>query len=254
METLIYEKRKGVGFVTLNRPEHLNVLNRKVFCELNEFITILENDDGIGAVILTGAGEWAFSAGADVTELAALDGAGAAAYFAFGGAVLRKLEKMEKPVIAAINGYALGGGLELALACDIRVASDTALFGCPETGLGSIPGFGGTQRLPRLVGAAFAKEMIFTASPIDSHEALRRGLVNRVVPPGKLMEACRALASQMLKVSPAALAFAKKTVDEGLQKDLDSALEAERANAGRCHDGPEYKAFMNAFLNRLQKN
>ena len=233
--------------------KQLNALNRDVLAELDQLITVLENDSDINVVIITGSGERAFVAGADVGDLAVLDGKGAIEFNSYGSIIFRKLEKMEKPVIAAVNGYALGGGLELALACDIRIASENASFSNPETGLGSIPGFGATQRLPRLIGTGYAKEIIYSGIRINAQEAYRIGLVNHVVPLPELIPACEELANKILKVSPIAVSYAKKSINEGMQVDLDTGLEIEWTNTGYCHDGPEHKPFINAFINRTRK-
>jgi enoyl-CoA hydratase len=252
-ELILFEKKNRIGYVTINRPKQLNALNRNVLGELDKLISKLETDTEIGVVIITGSGEKSFIAGADVSELAVLDGAGAIEFNSYGSKIFRRLEKLEKPIIAAVNGYALGGGLELALACDIRVASENASFGNPEVTLGSIPGFGATQRLPRLIGTGLAKEIIFTSDRIDAQEAYRIGLVNHVVSLAELMETCEKLAGKILQASPIALKYAKKTIDEGMQVDLDTGLKIEYTNTGFCHDGPEHKTYINAFINRNKK-
>lgn len=252
-ELILFEKKNRIGYVTINRPKQLNALNRNVLGELDKLISKLETDTEIGVVIITGSGEKSFIAGADVSELAVLDGAGAIEFNSYGSKIFRRLEKLEKPIIAAVNGYALGGGLELALACDIRVASENASFGNPEVTLGSIPGFGATQRLPRLIGTGLAKEIIFTSARIDAQEAYRIGLVNHVVSLAELMETCEKLAGKILQASPIALKYAKKTIDEGMQVDLDTGLKIEYTNTGFCHDGPEHKTYINAFINRNKK-
>ena len=249
MNELFLARRGAVGILTFNRPEKLNALDERMLGLLGAAVSELEADDGMRALILTGTGR-AFIAGADVGELHAMDGAGAAAFNARGSAILRRLEKLKIPVVAAVNGYALGGGLELALAADMRIASEDAVFAAPETGLGQIPGFGGTQRLPRLIGAGLAKEMIFTGRRVGAAEALRIGLVNSVVPAAELMDAAMDLSQKIAGASAFALASAKRAIDEGLGLALDDALKLENALTGPCHDTAEQKQRTLAFLRR----
>ena len=253
MEYLLLEKKDSIGYLTINRPKQLNALSAAVLDELDEAVKVLETDDEIRVVIITGAGEKAFVAGADVKELHDAYCSDAIAFNRKGSMIFRRLEKMGKPVIAAINGYALGGGLELALSCDIRIAAENASFSNPETGLGQIPGFGATQRLPRLVGTGLAKEIIFSGRMIKAPEALSIGLVNRVVPVDELMTTCEDLAKMMLKKSQPALAAAKKVIDDGIQMSLDEGLQLEWYMTGPLHDTPEQKAFTQAFLDKSNK-
>ncbi|MEL7610468.1 MAG: enoyl-CoA hydratase-related protein [Bacillota bacterium] len=249
MGDLLLTKQEGVGIVTFNRPERLNALNARTLELFDGAIAELEKDDAVRAVILTGTGR-AFIAGADIAELYAMDSSRAIGFNGRGSKIFRRLERMPKPVIAAVNGYALGGGLELALAADIRIASENAVFASPEAGLGQSPGFGGTQRLPRLVGIGLAKEMIFTCRKIDAFEALRIGLVNRVVPPDELMPAAMDMARKICEASPFSIATAKRAIDEGLTLPFDDALELECKLSGACHDTEEQKRRTLAFLNR----
>jgi len=253
MEYLLLEKKDGIGYLTINRPKQLNALSSAVLEELDAAVTEIENDDEIRVVIVSGAGEKAFVAGADVQELHDAYCADAIAFNRKGSQIFRRIEKMPKPVIAAINGFALGGGLELALSCDIRIAAENAKFSNPETGLGQIPGFGATQRLPRLVGTGMAKEIILSGRMLRAPEALSIGLVNRVVAVEELMPACEELANMMLKNSPYALAAAKKVIDEGMQMSLDEGLQREWYMSGPLHETDEQKNRTQAFLDKSNK-
>jgi len=250
MEYLLLEKKNNIGYLTINRPKQMNALSSAVLDELDAVVTDLETDDEVKAVIITGAGEKAFVAGADIQELHDAHCAEAIAFNRKGSMIFRRLEKMGKPVIAAINGYALGGGLELALACDIRIASEKASFSNPETGIGQIPGFGATQRLPRLVGTGMAKEIILSGRRLKAPEALAIGLVNRVVAPEELMPACEELAAMIMKNSPYAVAAAKKVIDEGIQMSLDEGLQLEWYMSGPLHETDEQKNRTAAFLKK----
>ncbi|HEX2715023.1 MAG TPA: enoyl-CoA hydratase-related protein, partial [Candidatus Acidoferrales bacterium] len=214
-ENLLYEKRERIGFITFNRPKVLNALNRKTVEELGALLTHARDDSEVRTLILTGAGEKAFIAGADINELAqrtALDGK---EFSLFGQGVFHMLETMGKPSIAAINGYALGGGCELALACTIRIASRTAKLGQPEVKLGILPGYGGSQRLARLCGKGAAHELILTGEMISADEALRIGLLNRVLEPAELMPAAEALAKKIIANAPLAVKFAMEAIEHG---------------------------------------
>ena len=253
MEYILYDNKEGVGYITINRPKQLNALNCAVLAEFSTLLDTLEKDTSLRVIIITGSGEKSFIAGADVSELAVLDGPGAIEFNSYGSKIFRRLEKLQVPTIAAINGYALGGGLELALACDIRVAAENASFANPETGLGSIPGFGATQRLPRLIGPGYAKEIICSGVRINAEEAHRIGLVNHVVPLEGLLEKCEEIAKRIMKTSAIAVGYAKKAIDEGLEMCLDEGLALEWNYTGDCHDGPEHKPYINAFINRTKK-
>ena len=253
MENILLEKKDGIAFITINRPKQLNALNTAVINELGEALEEVEKDDAVRVVILTGSGEKSFVAGADIAEMSELTPEEATAFSKNGNMVFRKMETMPKPVIAAVNGYALGGGCEIAMACDFRIASEKAVFAQPETGLGIIPGFGGTQRLARLVGEGLAKEMIYTCNRIDAQEACRIGLVNRVVAPEELMDTCIKIASKIVKASKVAIATAKKCIGGGLQTDIDSGIALEYANFGGCFATVEQKEAMKAFLNKSKK-
>lgn len=233
--TLKVEKQEGIATVTIDRPQVLNALNATTLQELSDAFCALEQDSDIHVVILTGGGEKSFVSGADISELVPLDAVSAVPFAQRGQGVSNLIENLDRPVIAAINGYALGGGCELAMACDIRIASEKAKFGQPEVKLGIIPGYGGTQRLPRLVGKGKAMELILTGGMIDAREALRLGLVEKVVPPGTLMEAAREMAKAIIANGPLAVRAAKRAINRGLSMDLTSALCYEEAQfAASC--------------------
>lgn len=236
------------ALITLDRPEKLNALDSAALNELGTALDIIENDASARAVIVTGAGDKAFAAGADIAELATLAPAATPGFAARGLQLFRRLETFRKPVIAAINGFALGGGLELALACTFRIAADSARLGLPETRLGLIPGYGGTQRLPRLIGPSAALELILTGEPVSAAEALRLGLVDRVVPAAALLAEADTLVGRLAVPSAQAQAAALDAVRRGLDLPLDEALKHETrrfAQAAASDDGREGMA---AFL------
>lgn len=252
MEFVTYEAEGQIGLITICRPKALNALNSAVLGELDE---VLDNVDlqTIRALILTGAGEKSFVAGADIAEMSSLTKAEGEAFGKKGNDVFRKLEKFPIPVIAAVNGFALGGGCEIAMSCDIRICSDNAMFGQPETGLGITPGFGGTQRLARLIGAGMAKEMIYAARNISAEDAYRIGLVNKVYPQEELMPAARKLAESIARNAPIAVRNSKKAIDEGLQTDIDQAIVIEEKMFGDCFETADQKEGMSAFLERRKE-
>lgn len=232
-QNLVVTREENVAVVTFSRPRVLNALNKDTVAELSVAIDELGDDPNVRCIVLTGAGEKAFVAGADINELRAIpDVAHGAAFAAWGQSVLFKIENLSKPVIAAINGYALGGGCELAMACDIRIAADTARLGQPEINLGLIPGFGGTQRLVRLVGKGYAKLLTLTGDMISAQEALRVGLVDMVVPAAELMSKARELAGKIASKGPLALAYAKGCINVGAETDLNSACAYEASQFG----------------------
>lgn len=243
-----YKKEGDVGILTIDRPDALNALNSALLDELGRALDAVEPD--IRCLIITGAGEKAFVAGADITEMKDFDAAGAQLYADKGNLVFRKLELLPMPVIAAVGGYALGGGCELCLACDIRLCADTAAFGQPEVGLGITPGFGGTQRLPRLIGSGLAKEMIYTAARIDAQRALAIGLVNAVYPAAELMEQALTLARKIARNAPVAVQNSKIAVNDGVECDLDSALALESRLFARCFETQDQKNAMQAFADK----
>lgn len=254
MSFVNYENKGAYSIITINNPSQLNALNSQVLDDLNAALD--EIDLGtVRAVIVTGAGEKAFVAGADITEMKDLDAAGGEAFGKKGNDIFRRIETLPVPVIAAVNGFALGGGCELSMACDFRICSENAVFGQPEVGLGITPGFGGTQRLARLIGPGYAKQMIYTARNIKAAEALRIGLVNSVVAPEELMPAAEKLASQIAANAPIAVRQCKKAVNEGLELNMDDAIALEEKLFGECFATEDQKEGMTAFVEkRKEKN
>ncbi len=254
-QTLIIEREveEKIAFITVNRPDKLNALNMQVLQDLSAAFDQLEADPQVRSIVMTGAGQKSFIAGADISELNALSGpVQGAAHARMGQALAFKIERLSKPVIMAINGYALGGGLELALAGDIRIASENARLGQPEINLGIIPGFGGTQRLARLVGRGTAKLLIFEGAPVTAQEAYRMGLVDKVVPLTLLHEEARLLARTLATKPPIALAMAKAAINEGLEVDLDRGCSIEAANFGLLFSTEDRAEGTRAFLEKRQ--
>jgi enoyl-CoA hydratase len=249
-KTLLYKKKDGIGIVTLNRPEALNALNSAVYNELYDVFEAMENDDEVRAVILTGSGEKAFAAGSDVVEMQNMDTIASQKFMATIRKASDRIYSLSKPTIAAINGYALGGGCELSMCCDLRICSEKARFGQPEINLGLIPGASGTQRLPRLIGVAKAKEMIFLGDMIDAATALNLGLVNKVVPPDKLMEEAMSWAAKLAAKSGPVLAMAKLAINTGIDTDIDSGLDIEALCDALCFATEDQKEGMKAFLEK----
>ncbi len=239
-----------IAVVRLNRPDVLNALNREMLGELASCFELMASDDEVGAVIVTGAGEKAFAAGADIKQLAELGGATGLDYSRAGQSAFDRIASMPKPVIAAVNGYCLGGGCELALACHLRFAAEGARFGQPEVKLGLIPGYGGTQRLARLVGQGRAIELILTGEPISAAEAERIGLVNRVVPGNELLAACTSIAQKILNNGPLAVRLVLETVAKGAELPLERALAFESAMFGLCCSSEDMKEGTAAFLGK----
>lgn len=254
LKNVVFEKHGNIGTVTINRPKALNALNSETLKDLEMVLDVLENDNDIYVVVLTGAGEKAFVAGADIAEMKDLNEEQGREFGILGNNIFRRLEKLQKPVIAAINGFALGGGCELAMSCDIRIASEKSKFGQPETGLGITPGFGGTQRLPRIVGLGKAKELIYTGDVIKADEALRIGLVNKVVPVENLKEEVMALANKIAANAPIAVKLCKDAIDRGMQVDIDSSILVEAEDFGKCFLTEDQKEGMTAFIERRTKN
>jgi enoyl-CoA hydratase len=248
--SLLFELSDGIARITINRPDKLNALNATVIAELGDAVTRVETDAAVRAVILTGAGPKAFVAGADIAELAEQTPLAGKARSALGQQVFRRLERCGKPVIAAVNGFALGGGCELAMACHIRLASDNAKFGQPEVKLGIGPGYGGTARLPRLVGRGRALELLLTGGMIDAAEAYRIGLVNRVVPADRLLPEAEALARAILENGPLAIRACLEAVDAGLDSSLDQALLLEADHFGLLSASSDMKEGTKAFLEK----
>jgi enoyl-CoA hydratase len=252
--TLLLNVADGIARVTVNRPDKLNALNATVIGELGDAIAAIEAEPEIRGVILTGAGAKAFVAGADIGELAEQGQIDGQARAARGQAVFRRWERCGKPVIAAVNGFALGGGCELAMACHLRVASETARFGQPEVKLGISPGYGATVRLPRLVGRGRALELLLTGAMIDALEALRIGLVNRVVPADRLLADSEQLLRAILENGPAALRACLEAVDAGLDASVDGALQLEAAYFGLLSGTDEMRERTKAFLEKRKPN
>ncbi len=251
-ETLRLEIDGGVATLTLNRPQAMNAITQRMKDELAHALDALENDAGVRVLLVTGAGEKAFCAGADVKERSASDPSPAEfhARQQLTHRLFTRIEQFARPVIAALNGVAFGGGAEIALCADLRIAADTARIGLTEVDLGVIPAGGGTQRLPRLVGAAKAKELIYTAARLDAHEALAIGLVNRVVPAAQLREASLALARTLAAKPPLALRFAKQAIDAGMQADTRTAMEFELYAASILFATDDRKEGMRAFVEK----
>ncbi len=248
LENLLYEKKPAIAYVTLNRPKVLNALNRQTWNELRTVFEDARDDPEIRGVILTGAGDKAFIAGADIGELAHVTAVEAERSSSYGQAVLDLIENLGKPVIAAVNGYALGGGCETAMACTIRVAAEHAKFGQPEVTLGLIPGGGGTQRLPRLVGKGRALQLILSGGMIDAQEAHRIGLVNEVVPAGDLLTRAEAILKQIFANAPVAVKFSLEAVNRGLETNLAEGLSLEASLFGLCAGTDDKAEGTSAFL------
>ena len=249
MEFITYKVEGQIGIITINRPKALNALNSAVLDELDKTLDAVDQE-AIRCLILTGAGEKSFVAGADIGEMSTLTKAEGEAFGKKGNDVFRKLETFPIPVIAAVNGFALGGGCEISMSCDIRICSENAVFGQPEVGLGITPGFGGTQRLARIVGTGKAKEMIYGARNIKAEEAYRIGLVNNVYPAEELMPAAKKLASTIARNAPIAVRNCKRAINEGIQVDMDQAIVIEEKLFGSCFETCDQKEGMNAFLEK----
>lgn len=249
MEFITYEVEGAVGVITINRPKALNALNSQVLEEIDKTLDGVDLET-VRCLILTGAGEKSFVAGADIGEMSTLTKAEGEAFGKKGNDVFRKLETFPIPVIAAINGFALGGGCEISMSCDIRICSENAVFGQPEVGLGITPGFGGTQRLARIVGVGKAKEMIYGARNIKAEEAYRIGLVNNVYPLEELMPAAKKLAATIAANAPIAVRACKKAINEGLDAAMDDAIVIEEKLFGSCFETEDQKAGMGNFLEK----
>lgn len=248
--TLLYEKEDGIGIITVNRPKEFNAQNSEMLAELTALLTDIEADDEVRVIIITGSGDKAFIAGSDVKEMLPETSITIRKFHAANRLLLEKLEKLPKPVIAAINGFALGGGCELAMSCDLRIAAENARLGQPEINLGIIPGAGGTQRLTRLVGMARAKELIYTGDLIDAKTAFNIGLVNKVVPQNDLMSEAKVLAQKLLTKSSVALSLAKSAINGGWQTTLSSGLDLEMQCFALCFATEDQKEGMSAFIEK----
>jgi len=250
LETILYEKRDGIAYVTLNRPKVLNALNRQAISDLKTAFEDARDDSSIRGVIMTGAGDKAFIAGADINEVANDTSVETADKTQRGQAVMSLIENLGKPVIAAVNGFALGGGCETALACTIRLASDNAKFGLPEVKLGILPGYGGTQRLPRLIGKGRALQLILTGGMIPAQEAYRIGLVNEVVPAAELISRAEAILRQIGANAPLSVKFSLEAVHKGLETSLEEGLLLESSLVAICTSTADKKEGTSAFLEK----
>jgi enoyl-CoA hydratase len=247
---VIYDKNEGIAIITLNRPEALNALSKEVVEEILRAVEDVRTDEDIRVVVLTGAGEKAFSAGADIKAMVGMTALKARELSSMGERLCVTLENLEKPVIAAINGYALGGGMEVAMACDLRIASENARMGQTEINIGLIPGWGGTQRLTRLVGMTKAKELVFTGRMIDARTAEQIGLLNMAVPADKFREIVHQLAVDLASKAPVALKVAKALITKGADMSLDAALELEREGFGVIGSTDDLKEGTSAFAEK----
>ena len=250
MTNILLEKKGLYAVATINRPKALNALNSEVLSDLDELVRTVSADADIRALVITGSGEKAFVAGADIGEMSTLTPAEGEAFGKHGNDVFHKLETLPIPTIAAINGFALGGGCELSMSCDIRLCADTAVFGQPEAGLGITPGFGGTQRLARLVSPGMAKQLIYTAKNIKADEAYRIGLVNAVYPLDELLPAAEKMAETIAKNAPIAVRACKKAINEGLEAKMDDAVVIEEKLFGSCFQTADQIEGMSAFLEK----
>lgn len=251
LKNIILEINEPIAVIKINKPETLNALSTHVLTELSDAVDQVSANSNIRVLIISGEGR-SFVAGADISEMKNMDRAQGLEYGKFGSGVFRKIEKLPIPVIAAINGFALGGGLELAMACDIRLASEKAKMGQPEVGLGITPGFSGTQRLTRLVGAGKAKELILTANAIHASQALQIGLVNAVFAPEELMNEALAMANKIASNAPIAVKLSKQAINDGAQVDIDSAIALENNLFADCFTTEDQKEGMGAFLEKRE--
>ena len=249
-ENILYEKKNGIAYITFNRPKVLNALNRKTIEELGEILRDAQNDEAVRVLILTGAGEKSFVAGADISELALQTPVAGKEFSLYGQSVFHLLETMGKPSICAINGFALGGGCELALSCTIRISSKLARLGQPEVKLGILPGYGGTQRLARLCGKGMAHELCLSGEMISAEEALRIGLVNHIYEPGELMPAAEALAKKIMANGPLAVKFAIEAIERGLEMPLAEGLFLEATLFGVACATEDMREGTRAFLDK----
>lgn len=249
-KNIILTIEEGIAFITINRPDKLNALNNETLIEIDKAWTQIEDSAEIKGIIITGEGQKAFIAGADISEIAKLDRNDGEEYSLFGQRIFSRIENSEKPVIAAVNGFALGGGCELAMACHIRIASEIAKFGQPEVNLAVIPGFGGTQRLPRLVGKGHALELILSGKIIDAHEALRIGLINSIAPPEGLINASIKILHTILSKGPVAVSLVIDSINKGLDTSLQEGLSLEAKNFAVTCASADKEEGTKAFLEK----
>lgn len=253
-QNILFQVENGIAKITFNRPKVLNAMSYDVMSELAEALKICDRDEAVKAIILTGAGEKAFVAGADISQMQNATSVDIMKLMELGQRTLRFLETMGKPSIAAVNGFALGGGTEIALACDIRIAAENAMFGQPEILIGILPGWGGTQRLPRLVGMGIAKELILTGSQINAKRAYEIGLVNKVVPAQQLMEEAEKLAQKFVALPGFALKMAKNAMNFGFDMALEGGVKLELSAISQCFSTQDQKEGMKAFLEKRKPN
>ena len=253
LQNIVIEKKSDVAWIKINKPESLNALDENLISELKYAFETTGKDDEVSVIILIGEGK-AFVAGADIEQMSSINPSRAREFANHGMELMTYIENLEKPVIAAVNGFALGGGCELALACDLRIASSKAKFGQPEVGLGITPGFGGTQRLSRLIGSSNAKLLIYTGNIIDANEAYRMGLVNSVVEPDLLISTAEELASNIASKSQMAVKYSKTAINKGIQTDIDTGLEIEKNLFALCFASQDQKEGMTAFLEKRKPN
>ncbi|MEN6469606.1 MAG: enoyl-CoA hydratase-related protein [Smithella sp.] len=249
-QNILFQVAEGVATITFNRPKVLNAMNSEVMAELAHALKACDQDDAVKALILTGSGEKAFVAGADISQMQNNTPAEVTKFMELGQETLRFLETMGKPSIAAVNGFALGGGTEIALACDMRIASENAMFGQPEILIGILPGWGGTQRLPRLVGMGIAKELILGGGQINAQRAYEIGLVNKVAPLTSLMDEAQKMAGKFTKLPGFALKMAKNSINYGYDMSLDNAIRLEVTSVAQCFSTQDQKEGMKAFLEK----
>lgn len=252
METIVFKKEGHKAFITISRPKSLNALNNQVLEELDATIDEIQKDKDIYSVIITGAGKKAFVAGACIEGMKDLNVKEAREFSIYGNKVFRKIEKLRMPTIAALNGFTLGGGLELALVCDIRIASENAVLGFPETSLGITPGYGGTQRLARVIGLSKAKKMLFTAEKIKADEAEKIGLVEKVVDKDNLMSEVEKIADKIGHNAPIAVSLCKASLEKGINCDISTAIEIESEIFAQCFATSDQKDAMSAFVNKTK--
>ncbi|WP_027308772.1 short-chain-enoyl-CoA hydratase [Caloramator sp. ALD01] len=250
MENISFEKRDNIAVLKISRPKFLNALNSNTLLELDSIIEDVKRDKDIYVLVITGEGNKAFVAGADIKEMSNMSVFEAREFSILGNSVFRKIEKLEIPTIAAVNGYALGGGCELSLCCDIRIASENAKFGQPEVTLGITPGFGGTQRLARIIGTSRAKELIYTGRIIDAKEAEKIGLVNKVVPQEILMDEVMDLANSISKNAPVAVRMCKVAINRGIDVDIETGIQYEAEIFSHCFSTEDQRDAMAAFLDK----
>ncbi|UCE75142.1 MAG: enoyl-CoA hydratase/isomerase family protein [Methanomassiliicoccales archaeon] len=254
LNNVVVEKENNLAVLFINRPKALNALNSETLSDIGTAARALTEDDDVGVVIITGMGEKAFVAGADIKEMKDMSPLEARRFMIFGQSVFNEISNLPKPTIAAVNGFALGGGCELALSCDMIIASENAKFGLPEVTLGIHPGFGGTQRLPRLIGAAKAKELIFTGQMIDASEASKIGLVNKVVPYENLLDVAKALAHKILKNGQVAIRLVKSAINAGLDTTLEKGLAYEAETQGLAFSTEDKSEGLSAFMEKRKPN